>query len=66
MRIRLNGFERELAPGTSLAQLLQELGLSLAQVAVERNHSLVRRVEHATTEIQEGDVLEIVSLVGGG
>jgi len=66
MRISLNGSVREIATGTSLEQLIRDLGLPLAQVAVERNQTLVRRVEHASTEIQEGDVLEIVSLVGGG
>ncbi|MCP4192216.1 MAG: sulfur carrier protein ThiS, partial [Planctomycetaceae bacterium] len=35
-------------------------------VAVERNAELVPSSEHATTELQPGDQLEVVSLTGGG
>jgi thiazole synthase len=35
-------------------------------VAVELNRGLVTRAQHAETPISEGDVLEIVTLVGGG
>jgi sulfur carrier protein len=35
-------------------------------VAVERNGDVVPRAEHAATALAEGDVLEIVHLVGGG
>ncbi len=66
MRIRLNGAERELSEGTTVADLVAELGLRAAQVAVERNHELVAREQHAGTVLVEGDRVEVVTLVGGG
>ena len=36
------------------------------QVAVEVTFELIRRVRHAEQVLQEGDRLEIVTLVGGG
>lgn len=62
----LNGQPRQLAIGTSVAALLAELGLSVAQVAVEVNRELVPRADHSTRELADGDRLEIVTLVGGG
>ena len=49
-----------------MTELLEALGLAGRRVAVERNKSIVPRAEHANTSIQEGDVIEIVSFVGGG
>jgi len=66
MRVLVNGVERELAPGTTVAGLLAELGLARAAVAVERNRVLVPRAEQAVTALAEGDRIELVTLVGGG
>jgi len=66
IRIEVNGAPREVAEGTTIARLLRELALPPEQVAVERNGALVRRAEHATATLAEGDALEIVTLVGGG
>jgi sulfur carrier protein len=64
--IRVNGVAREVPAGTTVAGLTELLGLVPAQIAVERNGALVRRAEHAATELANGDALEIVTLVGGG
>jgi sulfur carrier protein len=66
VKVRVNGAERELAEGTSVAALLAELGLASERVAVERNGRLVPRREHASTVLVRDDELEIVTLVGGG
>lgn len=66
MRIRLNGEERELPDGISVANLILQLDLRPEQVAVERNGELMRQGEHAGTRLQDGDVVEVVTLVGGG
>jgi sulfur carrier protein len=52
--------------GESVADLLRRLGVANPRVAVERNKEIVPRVEHAATRLAEGDVLEVVELVGGG
>jgi len=66
MRISVNGEGREVDPGSTVADLVAVLGLHPRRIAVERNRRLVRRARHADTPLADGDVLEIVTLVGGG
>lgn len=66
MRVTLNGSELELPAGVSVADLLERLELRPQGVAVERNRELVPRARHAATVLEEGDALELVTLVGGG
>ena len=66
MLITLNGQPRQIAEATTIADLLAELGLSPATVAVEVNLDLVPRARHAEHVLAAGDTLEVVSLVGGG
>ncbi len=66
MRIMINGESRELAPGLTVAGLLQDLGIDTRKVAVERNLEIVPKSAFAATEVQEGDRLEIVHFIGGG
>lgn len=66
VRITVNGDERRVPPGTSVADLLTELALPLAAVAVEKNRRIVRREAQRETVLEDGDALEIVTLIGGG
>ena len=66
LHVVVNGEPREIATGTTLRALLDELDLGSGPVAVERNGDVVPRAEHASTALAEGDVLEIVHFVGGG
>lgn len=66
MRITLNGAARDVEPGTTIAALVAALGLESRLVAVERNREVVTRSLHATTEVAEGDEIEVVHFVGGG
>lgn len=66
MRITLNGESREIAEGTSVRGLLDDLNLGNGPVAVERNAVIVPRAEHANAIIHENDTLEVVQFVGGG
>ncbi|HDZ21557.1 hypothetical protein LCGC14_0123890 [marine sediment metagenome] len=66
MRLRINGDDKELADGLTVAQLLDELSLEPTRVAIERNKQLVRRATFTETALADGDELEIVTLVGGG
>lgn len=65
MRITLNGepFETE---ASTVAALVEALGLDIRKVAVERNLEITPRSLHATTPIQDGDRIEVVQFVGGG
>ncbi|HEU5118589.1 MAG TPA: sulfur carrier protein ThiS [Isosphaeraceae bacterium] len=66
MTITVNGDQRELPQPLSVTELLHVLGLRPNQVAVEINRELVPRASHLQTMVNEGDVLEVVTLVGGG
>jgi thiamine biosynthesis protein ThiS len=52
--------------GLTLAALLEQLQVNRQHVAVELNRELVPREQHAERQLADGDVLEIVTLVGGG
>ena len=52
--------------GLTVSQLVVVLGLGGGPVAVERNRDIVPRAHHATTLIEDGDVVEVVHFVGGG
>ena len=60
------GESRSLEGTSTLLGLLETLGLEPRCVAVERNKRLVRRSNFDQTDLADGDVLEIVTLVGGG
>ncbi len=66
VNISVNGELREVASGTTLAQLLESLRLDPRTLAVEVNLDVVPRGRHAQCVLNEGDRLEIVTLVGGG
>lgn len=66
MQIEVNGKPREVDDGMTVAALLSELEVTQPQVAVELNLEVVPRSRHAETLLQQGDRLEVVTLVGGG
>ena len=66
MQIVVNGDPREVAEGTSVARLIELLELPPRFLAVERNLEIVPREQHAECILNDGDQLEIVTLVGGG
>lgn len=65
MYIQVNGEPRETRAETVLA-LVEELGLDIRKVAVERNLEIVPKSLHAATPVVEGDRFEVVLFVGGG
>ena len=66
MKIRVNGEDKEIAVGLSVARLLEELQIRAGRVVVELNRDIVPRETHGATLLKEGDTLEIVHFVGGG
>jgi sulfur carrier protein len=66
VKATVNGEERELPDGTTVAALLEQLGAPHSGIAVACNHSVVRRAEYASRTIAHGDVIEIIKAVAGG
>ncbi len=66
LEVVVNGAPMRVPQGTTIAELLRTLDVATETVAVERNRSIARRANHATTALNEGDHLELVGFVGGG
>jgi len=66
IQIQINGELKKVAQGTSVSDLVNELELSQHAIAVELNLEIVARERLSLTALEDGDVLEIVTLVGGG
>ena len=66
MRVELNGESKELAEGTTLLSLIEQLSLAPERVAVELNRDVVRRADWPATRLSDGDRVEVVHFVGGG
>ncbi|MDX6446180.1 MAG: sulfur carrier protein [Blastocatellia bacterium] len=66
MLVQLNGESREVGDGATLDDLVSELSLTPARIAIELNQKVVRRDRWAETKLAESDRIEIVHFVGGG
>jgi len=66
LSIRVNGEHRRVPGGTSLTEMIYQLGLDPLRVAVERNLQVVPRSKMAEVDVEDGDDYEIVHFVGGG
>lgn len=64
--LQVNGESKTCSPETTLPVFLEQLGMNPRLVAVEYNGEILHRQFWETTEMQEGDRLEIVTIVGGG
>ncbi len=66
MRMTVNGEERDVGDGTTIASLLAELDLRRDGIAVAVNDDVVPRNEHAVRHLHDGDRVEIIVAVAGG
>jgi len=64
--LKINGKPVLLDGPTSVLAYLERLGVSQRSVAVEHNGTIIDRDAYASTIVSDGDVLEIVRMVGGG
>lgn len=66
MQLIINGEPQTTPELANVAELATWLELPSFGSAVELNGTVVRRAEHATALLNDGDRLEVVRLVGGG
>jgi len=64
--LQINGRRVELDQPTGLLAYLDTLGVSASAVAVEHNGVIIERSRYAEAKLEDGDVVEIVRMVGGG
>lgn len=66
IHIEVNGQSKEMAPNSTISDLLDEMALTERRVAVEHNLEIVPRSQHSETALNQGDQIEIVHAIGGG
>ncbi|HLH68790.1 MAG TPA: sulfur carrier protein ThiS [Candidatus Dormibacteraeota bacterium] len=66
INLRVNGKAVELPAPIPLLAYLQSLGVDPRAIAVEVNGEILNRDQYGDRLLQDGDVVEIVRMVGGG
>ncbi len=67
MNAQVNGERRELPSGTTVAALLQQIGVDASRgIAVAVNERVVRGAAFEAHELCDGDSVEIIRAVAGG
>ena len=66
MQIVLNGATTDIQEGTSISDILADLGFKDQLIAVEVNQEVIPRGEHISFILSPRDVVEIIHAVGGG
>jgi len=66
IRVVINGQEQALERPLTVAEFVRSLPVNQRWVAVARNGEVVPRHRWPEVLIQEGDVIEVVRMVGGG
>ncbi|WP_294352643.1 sulfur carrier protein ThiS [uncultured Clostridium sp.] len=64
--IKVNGVSLNNISGLALETYLLNEGYTISRVAVELNGNIVPKSLYEKTILKEGDILEVVSFVGGG
>jgi thiamine biosynthesis protein ThiS len=66
IQITVNGEPRAAAEGQTILELLRQLDLDPARVAIELDRRIVKQPSWAGTTLRAGAQIEIVQFVGGG
>ena len=63
--VKINGEELN-AAGKTVAEYLAATNYDPKRIAVERNGDIVPKAQYGETVLKDGDIVEVVSFVGGG
>jgi sulfur carrier protein len=67
MKLVVNGSDVEVSDGINVTQLLVERKVKMPDmVSVELNETVLQRAEFETTQLREGDRVELLYFMGGG
>ncbi len=66
MEITLNGKPREVPDGITVQQLLEQLALQPARVAVQVNLDIIKRERYGEVRVKPGDTIEVLTFMAGG
>jgi len=66
MKVTVNGEVKEIPAGTTLQQLIEELGIGEKVMAAAVNMEIVKKEYWPEHSLEEGDRIELLHFVGGG
>ncbi len=66
MQVKINGKIQKLDRISSLYEFIMEKKLDLNKIVIEHNYNIVDKNKLSDIPINEGDIIEIISFVGGG
>ena len=66
LTLQINGEQKQFSPDINVAGLVAAMALTGKRIAIELNGEIVPRSSHASTQLRDGDKLEVVVAVGGG
>ena len=69
MKIKINGEEKKIEldqENALLSTALNSMGYKSNTIVVELNNLIINSIKWGEVKLKEGDILEIVSIVGGG
>jgi len=66
MTIVVNGSEREIAGDVTLCDLIRECRLKPEATAAQINDAIIPRDDYEAVDLNEGDCVELIRIVGGG
>ncbi len=64
--VQINGETRENYENLTVEEMVDREGLQKSRIAVEINGEIVSKQKYNDTVLHAGDVVEVVSFVGGG
>lgn len=66
MNLTVNGERYAFDEDMSIKEMLERFELRSTRIVVELNKKIIRKNEHETTLLRDGDVIEVIHFVGGG
>jgi sulfur carrier protein len=66
MKIKFNGQKKNINDGASIETAINEAGLCKDRVVVSVNDKVIEKRRFSETILNDGDVIEVLSFVGGG
>lgn len=66
IQLVVNGEPRSVSGATTLAQLIEAMGVNAATVVAEVSGSIIAPEQFDATTLRAGDTIELVRFVGGG
>jgi len=66
LKLTINGEERQCKEGTTLAELISDLGIKVKVMAAAVNMQVVKKSDWMSHKLEENDRVELLHFVGGG